>query len=421
MSGPKTSRYILTDEQRRILEEQQRIIRETKVAQDKNFKLIRNCKNYMADLELIVTELERISKESGYETETVLYLEQKRNEIILALSQRNLSENLKCIQRDNDKLDKLLHEIQSSIYKGKISINNISMAYKEELVNDIVDGFTLSFSGLGSKRKLKENPFVIKINDAFQKIENIILSEELSEKFKILRIRAEKIKNIDFLENFYSMQVYPFVHECEFYRNHIEEFETLLSQYLYLSMEVGEAAREFVFSENNLFKLKEEITRLNQLVIYQKEQEYISQAVDEAMLEMGYELVGERAVTKKSGKKFRNELYVLESGTAVNVTFSDSGQISMELGALDIIDRIPSETEATELADDMRAFCVDYAALEKKLAAKGILTRKISILPPSEEYAQVFNTNDYELKRNLEIYKKEKKKKIAGKKRYREG
>lgn len=421
MSGPKTSRYVLTAEQRRRLEEQQRIIRETKVAQDKNSNLKRNCKNYIADLDSIIIELERVSKESGYEIETALYLKQKRSEIVAVLLQDIPSEDLKSIQIANGKLDKVLQEIHGLIFKGKASINSVSAAYKNELTDVMVGGFVLSFSGLGSERKLKDHPFVIKINDAFQKVEGIILPFELREKFEALKARAKEIKNIGFLENFCSMQVYPFVHECEFYRDHIEEYETLLSQYMYLTAEVGEAAKVFTFSESSLVKLKEEISRLDQVVLCQKEQEYISKAIDEAMLEMGYELVGERSVTKRSGKKFRNGLYVIEAGTAVNVTFSDTGQISMELGALDVTDRIPTEAEATELVDDMRAFCDDYTKLEKKLAEKGITARRISTLRSSVEYAQVFNTNDYELKRPLETYRREKRKATVGKQRHREG
>lgn len=421
MSGPKTSRYVLTAEQRRYLEEQQRIIREIKAAQDRYSNLKRNCKNYIANLHQIIIELERISKESGYETETILYLKQRERESIVVLSQGILSKDLKSVKDANEKLDKVLYEIHDLISKGKDSISIASAAYKNELADVIEGGFNLSFSDLGSERKSKENPFVIKVNDAFQKIESIILPSKLCMKYEVLKARAQEIKSTDFFENFYYLQVYPFIQECEFYKDHIEEYEILLSQYLYLVGEVGEPAMEFIFSADSLIKLKDEITRLDQIVICQKEQEYINRAVDEAMLEMGYELVGERSVTKRSGKKFRNGLYILEPGTAVNVTFSDSGQISMELGALDITDRTPTETEATELADDMRAFCDDYAKLEKKLEKKGITTRKISSLPSSREYAQIFNINDYELKRSLETYRKEKRKAIIGKQQCREG
>lgn len=421
MSGPKTSRYVLTAEQRRRLEEQQRIIRETRAAQDRNSNLKRKCRNQIADLEPVINELERISKESGYETETVEFLVKRKSEIIIALSEGMDQEDLKSIQSANHKLDGILHELKNLIATGRESINRAADTYKNELSDVIVSGFSLSFSGLRNERKINENLYITKIKAALQKIEDILLPPELLEKFKILKSRAKEIKSIDFLENFCSMQVYPFVHECEFYRDHIEEFETLLSQYLYFAAEIGEATKIYTFSESNLLKLQEEITRLDQIVICQKEQEYISQTVDEVMVEMGYELVGERSVTKRSGKKFRNGLYALEAGTAVNVTFSDNGQISMELGALDTTDRTPTEAEATELADDMRAFCDDYAKLERKLAEKGITTRSISILPPAVEYAQVFNTSDYELKRPLETYKKEKRKSNAGKQRRSEG
>lgn len=421
MSGPKTSRYVLTVEQRRRLEEQQRIIRETKAAQDRNSNLKRKCRNQMADLEPVINELVRISNESGYETETVKLLLKRKSEIIMILSEGMNQEDLKSIQSENHKLDEIMHELKSMIAKGQESIIRATDTYKNELSDVIVSGFSLSFLGLGNERKIKENQYITKINIALQKIEGILLSPELLQKFEILKSRATEIKSIDFLENFCSMQVYPFVHECEFYKEHIEEFETLQSQYIYLATEVGEPTKIYTFSESNLQKLREEITRLDQIFICQKEQEYISQTIDEVMVEMGYELVGERFVTKKSGKKFRNELYTIEAGTAVNVTFSDNGQISMELGAVDTTDRTPTETEAAELADDMRAFCDDYAKLESKLVEKGIVTRRISILPPAVEYAQVFNTSDYVLKKPLETYKKEKRRSTAEKQRYSEG
>lgn len=421
MSGPKTSRYVLTVKQHKKLEEQQRIIRETKAAQDRNSNLQYKCKSCLANIDSIVFELEKLSNESGLGKEDLLYLTKKKQELTMELSSVLQTQELQSLQKANKKLDSILIETKELINRGKSSLRKVTSAYKKELTNIILSGLELSFSGLESKRKIKENPFIIKINTAFQKIEEISLSPELSEKFALLQKRAEEITNIDFLGNFYAMQVYPFVHECEFYRDHIDKFEYLLSQYLYLTVEAGEPAKCFVFSGENIRRIEEEIERLNQIVIDQKEQEYISQAVDEAMLEMGYELVGERSVTKKSGKKFRNGLYVLEAGTAVNVTFSDSGQITMELGALDTTDRIPTESEAFELADDMRAFCDDYTKLEKRLIEKGITTKRISVLPPLMEYAQVFNTSDYKLKRPVETYKKEKKKAVARKQLYNEG
>jgi hypothetical protein len=69
----------------------------------------------------------------------------------------------------------------------------------------------------------------------------------------------------------------------------------------------------------------------------------------------------------------------------------------------------------------MRAFCEDYSTLEQKLTERGITAKRIAILPPAPEYAQVFNTHDYEMKKSVADYKKGKKKTSTGKKIHKEG
>lgn len=421
MSGPKTSRYVLTAEQRRIIEEQQRIIRETKVEQDRQERLQRRCSEQLSSISEIVDELNRLCVESGVKTEALDELKSKQDEVAGIAVSTNHQETLEILKKNNRRLEVLLQEMQEAMIKGRTASREIAEKFKQKLSGEMTIGFELSFSGLGKSRRKDENPFIIKINKALEALEGVSITPDLKERLDLLRERAAKIESLDFLENFYSMQVCPFIHDCEFYRDNVDEFENLMNQYHYLTSEVGEVARYFVFSKDNIEKLREEISRLLQILMYQKEQEYISAAIDAAMVEMGYELIGERSVTKKNGRKFRNGLYSLEEGTAVNVTFSDSGQISMELGALDTEDRIPTESEATDLADDMQAFCSDYAMLEKKLMEKGITTNRVSILPPTPEYAQVFNTSDYELRRSVDIHKKEKKKTVSQKQLHREG
>lgn len=412
MSGPKTSRYVLTKEQRRRMEEQQRIIRETKIAQDKKKRLQKKCLEQSEGLAVILEELNRLSTETGTGSEEFQVLLNEKKEIEKVFEDKSISDSLESLKMENQRLEKALAEIQKIKSKSENVRKRISSDYKRELSEVMADGFELSFAGLGQDRKIRENPFAVKIEEALASVEEMELSFELQEKLAVLKRRGNEIKDIDFLENFCSMQVYPFVQECEFYRDHMGEFEELLAEYSYLAAEAGEQARSFSFSEENISILKSERIRLGQIVMCQKEQEYINTAVDEAMIEMGYELIGERSVTKKSGRRFRSGLYVLEEGTAVNVTFSDAGQISMELGALDQSDRIPSESEAAELTDDMEAFCADYDALEKRLEEKGIVTNRVSVLPPSAEYAQVFNISEYELRSSIRAHKKEKKKAV---------
>ena len=79
----------------------------------------------------------------------------------------------------------------------------------------------------------------------------------------------------------------------------------------------------------------------------------------------------------------------------MNVTYSSDGKITMELGGIGNDDRLPTETESARLASDMRTFCDDYHEIEQRLLKKGIVTKKISVLPPDAQYAQIINVSDY--------------------------
>lgn len=426
MSGPKTSGYVLTEEERRRIQEQERIWRETKAEQARYKSLHRKNGDSAARIFPVIRELNTLCREAGKgETELGIIKEQydaltqKVNDRKGEIWHLSLEE----LRKRNDHQVSLGIKIRD-LYRESLRLKEkIAEEYDRESFQTISEGFRLSFKGLGQDRRIRQNPTVIKINEALKRIRDIELPPELEEEYKVLQKRADHITDADFLENLCSMQVYPFVRRCEYYRDHLEEYESLAVQYHCLAERAGEEEEPVSFSQEAMGFLKNEIDRLSQILLDREEQACISQAIDEAMVEMGYELVGERTVTKRNGKKFRNGLYLLEEGTAVNVTYSDSGQISMELGGLDTVDRTPTESEAEELADHMRAFCSDYRELEKKLASKGVQSRRISALPPEPEYAQVFNTGEYELKRPLSNYREERKKKkgSAGTKMYREG
>ena len=128
------------------------------------------------------------------------------------------------------------------------------------------------------------------------------------------------------------------------------------------------------------------------------------------MEEMGYSVIGSREVTKKNGKHFRNELYTYGEGTAVNVTYSSDGKIAMELGGVDTTDRLPDAQETSVLCESMECFCDDFKEIEKRLLAKGVvLASRISMLPPSAEYAQIINTIDYKMSGKVDKLQAKKK------------
>lgn len=413
MSGPKTARYILTPAQKRRLEEEQRIRRKTRAAQDRRNSILYKARSSLLDFEEVIPELEMLCEESKKGIVELQEVKKSCGDMSAVLKNELYQADglaLESLIEQIESLDKIISEIRIMQRKAKELIQQNRSEYQSELEAVIAAGFEIEFTALGTDRKTRSNPFLKKIDEALGKVADYDLPDFLLDRLKVLQERAAKITGTDFLENFCSMQVYPFVAECERYRERGEEYEQLLLEYRMLANETGEEPKRYEFSEQAIDDLKKDIAKLEKEIMFAEEQEYISEAIDDALEEMGYELVGDRNVVKKSGKRFRNELYLFDEGTAVNVTFADNGQISMELGALDVTDRAPTETEAADLANDMKEFCAEYADLKNRLVQKGIMVNNISLLPPEPEYAQIINTADYEMKTDTGIYQQEREK-----------
>ena len=160
--------------------------------------------------------------------------------------------------------------------------------------------------------------------------------------------------------------------------------------------------RESIFSDKDT--LDKAIAELEKMVVKQKEQAYIADCVDEVMHDMGYDLIGYRQVRKKSGKQFKNELYRFGEGTAINITYSPEGQISMELGGIAREDRIPTAEETDVLTQDMESFCGEFAEFEKRMREKGVIVgNRIALMPPTTDYAAIINVSDYEMESGKQV------------------
>lgn len=226
-----------------------------------------------------------------------------------------------------------------------------------------------------------------------------------------------EIKNDSFIDNYYDITVLPYVKKCKKYNEYGDEFNELVSKHKYYREYLGMPIVKFTFSMNNLVSLRQEVVELEQQCAKLEEQRYISESLNQVMKDMGYNVVGSREVTKKSGRKFRNELYHFGEGLVVNVTYAANGQISMELGGVDTNDREPSEEEGSILCDEMVEFCDEFPEIEKRLKEKGVvLINRISILPPIEEYAQIINVSDYKMTEQIDAFETGNRKQAENKK-----
>lgn len=414
MSGPKTSRYTLTAEQRRILAEQRRNERRKAVATEK----LRKFSKRLLEIGGGFTSEQKISSELHSRTGTDGGFGEKYDTL-----QRIITANSGIISEvdmnDPDMLENTVSLVGADLTKAEELANELgiiseanSVALRTQLNTAIDRGFDTSFADIRIETELDSQKRELR-----QQLENYIQNDTLPEVYindvsDVLN-RIESISDLGYLKNFASLSVQPLMKNCNKFLSEHEQyhetFDELYTEYTALCDLYGYVKQEYFCSAESVDILKTEIQRIQEAMAEDDEQSYISDCVDEVMEEMGYSVLGSREVTKKNGKRFRNELYEYGEGTAVNVTYSSDGRIAMELGGTDTADRLPDAGETAVLCDAMESFCDDFREIEKRLAAKGVvLSERISLLPPEAEYAQIINTSDYKLEQQAENFRVER-------------
>ena len=407
MSGPKTSHYTLTQEQRRILAEQRKIRMEREMLK----KRLDDIRSVIAEVDRMMEQTEPLYAEMEADNSTLLQAKKLRKEAMDAVNQTASAGN----QKGLTQLQSMTQNIHTAIQQLTSITQSIAMeyasadkAFRAEVAESIDIGFEVTFDVIGDTPDVSSSPLAKKIQAELESISEIFLTAELRKRESAIQAKLQEINDLDFLKNYYAMTIIPFVKECRAchtaYLAYGEEYERKCCIYEANAKTLGIVAEEIPFSADAVAILDAKIKETDEIIRHQDEQAYISQCVDEAMQEMGYTVAGNREVVRRNGKRFRNELYLFDEGTAVNVTYSSDGQITMELGGISTDDRLPTEAESISLASDMRTFCDDYYEIEQRLRKKGIITKRISILPPEEQYAQIINVSDYNLSKEVSEY-----------------
>lgn len=407
MSGPKTSAYTLTPEQRRILAEQRKIRIEREILT----KQLGDIRSVIAEADRIIEQMEPLYAEIGADTTTLSQAKTLRKEATIALSQASSvsdTDGSAKLYEINKNLRATARKLTTVANTVKTEYSSAEKSFRSAIADSIDGGFDFSFDTVGDTSDISRDPYAQKIQTEIESLSELFLSAEHREKEATIKAKLIEIDDPDFLKNYYAMTIVPFVKECRAYNAayiaYGEEYERKRYIYEANAKAIGIVAEEIPFSADAIAILDAKIKETDEIIRHRDEQAYISQCVDEAMQEMGYTVAGNREVVRRNGKRFRNELYLFDEGTAVNVTYSSDGQITMELGGIGTDERLPTDAESASLVSDMRTFCDDYYEIERRLRKKGIVTRRISILPPQEQYAQIINVSDYNLSAEVSEY-----------------
>ena len=174
-------------------------------------------------------------------------------------------------------------------------------------------------------------------------------------------------------------------------------FNSLYSDYVLLCEECGLEKSLYSISEDSVRAMAKDIKKMNCYLQSKSEKEAIKKAIDEVMEELGYPVLATKYLSSKDGENCKKLLLQYADDKAVDVTITDNGQITMEIGIMDNEDRVPTPDEAAGLCSDMQQFCNDYRIIEQKLEEKGLIFSDRNFLPPTAAYAEIINVSEYGL------------------------
>lgn len=424
MSGPKSARYTLTSEQRRILAEARERERKTKRELDKLQQHREELATLKERLSTATTSIDMLVARvrAGNEVQQSIRNSITQIEkIIQESADLSKKSGLEKLQVFNSKVKTIEETARKIVAQYESQSNEIKDLLSKNIEDSITDGMSVRIDDEIVKPQSHLESQKATIKDVLREANNSNISSDLQKEGIAILGRVQGITDDSFIDNYYAMTVLPYIKRCKAYEEQIkeygEEFDELVSKHRYYSEYLGLPVFLFNFSMDTLNLLRHEVAELESQSAKIEEQQYISESLDQVMRDMGYNVVGSREVVKKSGRKFRNELYHFSEGSVVNVTYAANGQISMELGGVDTCDREPSEEESSVLCDEMVEFCDEFPEIERRLKEKGVvLMNRISMLPPAEEYAQIINVSDFNMTEQVDVLETASKKQIETRK-----
>lgn len=460
MSGPKISVYSLTGRARTVVMGQIRCEQQSVACASQTTEILRGLIAYsmdfrqdMANIQLLMKrvnvgadqleklqQLQKKIKEEATELQKELMAHMPSISAKYTISEEAYAEKqadlkrLQTIKQRAEKLQKQLEEIisqreennsaiQASILSDlglgteddQASSNVASFLDRKGTIRQVQESILEDLSGVYSFEIDEDEPdttFSDRKKAAYQKLHDIQRATDLpthilQEASQAIR-KLQTITEIQYLSTFESVTIAGLTRKVAQYRIALAqqeaEFYELLARYRALCAMANEDPQEYTYSEDSSAALSTEVERIEKALVKQHEQAYICECVNQVMSDMGYDLIGERSVTKRNGKRFRNELFSFNDGTAVNVTYSPNGQISMELGGIAREDRLPSTEEVSVLTQDMETFCGEFAEFERRLRDKGVIVGdRIALSPPTADYAAIINVSDYEVGAGTQI------------------
>lgn len=143
-------------------------------------------------------------------------------------------------------------------------------------------------------------------------------------------------------------------------------------------------------------QMKQETERLKELRLQQMKNEFIYENSIKVLEEMGYKLVGDHTVVKKSGAKVKSTLLKLDEKTAVNLVSTQDGQYTFELVGVTQEGHKPTEEELENLFRVMGETCeFRNAEFQRRMRAHGCIMENVNIRPLDRDACRTKEISKY--------------------------
>ncbi|MEQ2512055.1 hypothetical protein WMO66_12510 [Faecousia sp. CLA-AA-H192] len=146
--------------------------------------------------------------------------------------------------------------------------------------------------------------------------------------------------------------------------------------------------------QNTMQQLRAEIEAEEQKALRKAEQREIAMAIDLAMKELGYPLLG--AKNGGSDSHVKMKIFQFDEQTGLEVRQDVIGQIRIRVVGMANEEKKPTEKDADLLLTEQQKFCGEYDKIVKKLQEKGVRrSKEICRMEPDTRHAAYVNMVDY--------------------------
>ncbi len=199
-------------------------------------------------------------------------------------------------------------------------------------------------------------------------------------------------------------------------RRRVEEERRRKEEEARLREEQKKAERQERSKEFNA-DVEDRVQRLKERLYKKREQEIVAHAIDEAMMELGYDLIASDVPKEDDDEEMliQAQVFSFSEGVGVQVV-ENGGRISMEIVGLGTSSRRPTDMESEYIEGQMVSFCDTFGVLEKKLEEKGVVkVGAIRHLSPSKKYARILNVDEFSERKEVSTLQSVMKKKESQK------